>query len=222
MAVQSQRLSASVKGSDANMPRRKFLVLAFILLMIGAAFRFYHYHILQQYLLKGLIAISLLIFAGSLLVWRLKVRSLTYKDVLLSGVVLAILCGFTYESTAGNKRKNQKYLERVAGIVNRYTEKHHKTPEIVDEAVKPWDMLPNRGDADGNPYQYIRLSDRIFVIRSLGTNQKNDFGAGDDVHLNYLNGSSVSFDELTRWIKDSGTPEENEALGAYWPALQHH
>lgn len=138
------------------------------------------------------------------------------------GVVVAILCGFTYESAAGNKRKNQKYLERVAGIINRYTEEHHKTPESVDEAVKLWDTLPNRGDADGNPYQYIRLSDRSFVMRSLGANQKNDSGAGDDVYLNYLDGNSISFEELTRWIESNGTPEEKETLEAYWPALRRH
>ena len=203
------------------MPGRNSLLLALIMLMIGAALRL-HFYILQQYLLKLLIAISLLTLAVSLLMWLLRVRSLTYKDLLLGGVVVAILCGFTYESAADNKRKNRKYLERVAGIFKRYTEEHHNTPEFVDAAVKLWDMLPNRGDADGNPYQYIRVSDRIFVLRSLGANQKNDFGAGDDVHLNYLNGDSVRFEELTRWIEYNGTPEEKERLELYCPALQRH
>lgn len=53
------------------------------MLMIGAALRFYHYYILEQYLLKLLLVVSLLIFAGSLLMWFLKARSLTYKDLLL-------------------------------------------------------------------------------------------------------------------------------------------
>ena len=201
------------------MPKKATLILAVVLLAIGAALR-YHYFYLEQYALKLLIAISILIFACAVLIRMLRTRSLTYWDSLAYAVVVVILCGLTFESAAGNKRKNQKYLEKLAGIINRYSEKHDRLPDSVEEALAVWEILPNRGDADGNGFQYIRLGNRIFVMRSFGSNQKNDFGAADDVQLNYLNRTSVTFEQLSNWVRSEGTADEKELLALYFPALQ--
>lgn len=203
------------------MPKRATVVLACVLLSIGVVLRF-HYFYLEQYALKLLIAISILIFAGSVLIRLLRTRSLTYRDSLAYAVAVVILCGLTFESAAGNKRKNQKYLEKLAGIINRYSEKNDRLPDSVEEALEVWEMLPNRGDADGNGYQYIRLSDRIFFMRTLGANQKNDFGAADDVQLNYLNRTSVTFEQLSSWVRSEGTADEKELLALYFPARQRN
>jgi len=77
----------------------------------------------------------------------------------------------------------------------------------------------NRGDADGNSYTYLRISDRIYVMRTRGANRKNDSGTGDDVELNYLNGNSVSFEELSSWVESNGTPEEKFMLEYIRPPL---
>ena len=66
----------------------------------------------------------------------LRARLHTYKDSLAFALVVAILCGFSYESAAANKRKNEKYLSRLAGIVLRYTESNHRPPSSVDGAVE--------------------------------------------------------------------------------------
>ena len=72
----------------------------------------------------------------------------------------------TYESPASNKAKNEKYLERLAGIINRYAEANNRTPEIFDDALDTsGQMLPNRGDADGNPYSYLRIGNHAFVLK---------------------------------------------------------
>ena len=128
------------------------------------------------------------------------------------------MCLFTYESAASNKAKNTQYLERLAGIINRYTEANNRTSEIFNDALDAsWEMLPNRGDADGNSYSYLRIGDHALVLKTFGANQKNDFGAADDVLLNYLNGNIVTFEELSHWIERNGTPDEKMMLEAYWP-----
>ena len=198
------------------MPERSSIVIASILVIAGAALR-YHYFFTEQILLKLLIGFSIAALAYSILMSGRRIRK-TYKDSLVFAVVVALLCGFAYESAASNKRKNQKYFNRLAGILNRYIEKNHTTPGSVEEALaKSGEMLSNRGDADGNPYIYARLGDRSYVLRTMGKNVKNDFGAGDDVRLNYLNGSFVSFEQLSSWIKANGTPEEKEQLEACQP-----
>lgn len=195
------------------MPGRTTLVLALLVVVIGAALRFYHYYYLQQYLLKLLIGIAIVIFLCSMLLRLFKTRPQTYKDSLVWVVVIGILCCFTYESAASNKRKNQKYLENFAGLINRFSEKNGRPPTNVEEALKAAGQMPmNRGDADGNNYSYIRLSDRIYIMRTAGANQKNDAGGGDDVELNYLNGNSVSFEDLSTWIERNGTDEEKFML----------
>ena len=193
-------------------------MLALVMLVIGAMLR-YHYFIIEQYLLKLLIGISVLILVCSALMVLLKTSAQTYRDSLILAVAVVILCNLTYESAAGNRRKNQQHLERIAGIVNRYTQKHHTAPHTVDDALREsCERLPNRGDADGNPYAYLRIGERIFILRSLGANQKNDAGSGDDVQLNYVNGNRVSFEELVREVQSHGTAEE-KTLEAFWPAL---
>jgi hypothetical protein len=83
-------------------------------------------------------------------------------------------------------------------------------PHSFDEAyAASGEMLPNRGNADGNPYSYTRLSDRIYAFRTR-----------DDVELNYLNGNYVSSKELARWIEAQGTPEEKEMLERYRPLFR--
>lgn len=193
------------------------MVLAFVLLIIGATLRYYYYF-LAQYGLKLVIAISIAILASSVLMTLLRTRPHTYKDSLAFAMVVAILCSFSYESAAANKLKNEKYLSRLAGIVIRYSERNHRPPSSVDEAVEAGDMLPNRGDADGNSYQYLHLTERAFVIQSLGRNQRSDRGAEDDVRLSYVNGNLVSFEELSNWVQQSGTEEEKDRFAAYWPA----
>jgi hypothetical protein len=203
------------------MPGRTTLVLALILVLVGGVLRFYHYHVLEQYLLKLVIAISVAIFACSVVLSILKTRPQTYRDSIVYAIVVAILWGFTYESAASNRLKNQKYVERLSGIINRYVEKNHATPNSFDEALAAsGETLPNRGDADGGPYLYLRMSDRIYILRIFGPNRQNDFGSGDDIQVNYLNGNSVSFEQLSNWIETMGSPEEREKLEAYRSVLQ--
>ena len=136
---------------------------------------------------------------------------------MILALVTGALCLFTYESPASNKAKNEKYLERLAGIINRYAEANNRTPEIFDDALETsGQMLPNRGDADGNPYLYLPIGDHAFLLKTLGANQKNDSGAADDVQLNYLNGNPVTFEELSNWVEQNGTPEEKMIFEAYW------
>lgn len=202
------------------MPKTPTQVLALALFVTGLALRIYHYYFLQQYLLKLLIVVTVVIFLGSLVA---NFRSGTFLDPFILVLVAGILCCLTYESAASNRAKNQEYLERLARIINRYAEKNHRAPEIFDDALNgSWEMVPNRGDADGNNYSYLQIGDRAFVLKTLGANQKNDSGGGDDVQLNYLNGNSVTFEELSSWIEQHGTPDEKTALEAYWPALQRH
>lgn len=203
------------------MPERISIVIALVLIGVGVTLRFNYYFFLGQYMLILLIALSIVIFIFFLVSSLVKTRSQTYKDALVSAVVVAVLCGLTYESAASNKAKNQKYLQRLSSIVNRYIEKNHKVPDSFGEAfAASGEMLPNRGDADGNPLVYIRFSDRIYVMRSFGPNKKNDFGSGDDVVLNYLNGNYVSSKELSSWIEVNGTPEEKLMLEQGGPLFQ--
>lgn len=200
------------------MPKTPTQVLALALFVTGLALRIYHYYFLQQYLLKLLIVVTVVIFVRSLVA---NLSSRTFLDPFILVLVAGILCCLTYESAASNKAKNQEYLERLARIINRYTEKNHRAPGIFDDALgASWEMVPNRGDADGNNYSYLQIGDRAFVLKTLGANQKNDSGADDDVQLNYLNGNSVTLEELSNWIEQNGTPDEKMALEAYWPALR--
>jgi hypothetical protein len=200
------------------MPERRTIVIALILVIAGAALR-YRYFYLEQIGLKLLIGLSIVVFVYSVIMSGRKLRK-TYKDSLIFAVAVAILCGVAYESAASNKRKNQKYFDRLSGIISRYLEKSHTLPNNVEEALaQSGETLPNRGDADGNPYTYLRLSDRSYILRTLGKDGKNDFGAGDDVQINYLNGNFVTFEELASRIKADGTPEENEKLEAYGSAF---
>lgn len=202
------------------MPKTPTQVLALALLVTGLALRIYHYYFLQQYLLKLLIVATIVIFVGSLVA---NFRSGTFLDPFILVLVAGILCCLTYESAASNKAKNQEYLERLARIINRYTEKNHRAPEIFDDALEAsWQMLPNRGDADGNNYSYLQIGDRAFVLKTLGANQKNDSGAADDVQVNYLNGNSVTFEELSNWIEQHGTPDEKFMFDALFKAQRSH
>ncbi len=195
------------------MPERRSIVIALVLIVSGAAIRFYYYFFLGKLMLKAVIALSIVIFVTFLVLSLMERRSQTYKDLLVFAVVVAVLCGLAYESPASNKLKNQKYLLRLSSIVNRYIEKNHATPNSVDQALEgSGEKLPNRGDADGNPYIYIRFSDRIYLLRSFGSNEKDDFGSADDVELNYLNGNYVSSKELSSWIEAQGTPKEKMML----------
>ncbi len=203
------------------MPERSTIVMALILVISGAALRFYYYFVLGQYMLKLLIAVSIVIFVTFVVQGLLKRRPQTYKHVAAFAAVVAILFGLTYESAASNRSKNQKYLQRLSSIFNRYIEKNHTTPDSFEEALAgSAETLPNRGDADGNPFVYIRFSDRIYLLRSLGSNRKNDFGSGDDVVLNYFDGNYVSSKELSSWIESKGTPEEKEMLEVYRPIFR--
>ena len=196
-------------------------MIAAVLIIAGAALR-YHYFFLEQILLNLLIAFSVAVLLFWVLMSGPKRIRQTYKDSLIYAVVVAVLCGFTYESAASNKHKNQKYFEKLARIISAHIEKHHTAPESVEDALaSSYETLPNRGDADGNPYIYLRLSDRIFILRTLGRNGKNDSGHHDDVRMNYLNGTSVSFAQLSSWIDVNGTPEEKEMLEVYLPVLRH-
>lgn len=171
--------------------------------------------------MKLLIAVSIVIFVTFVVLSLVERRSRTYKALLVLAIVVAVLCGLAYESAASNRTKNQKYLLRLSSIVNRYIEENHSTPASFDEAhACSGEMLPNRGDADGNPFVYIRLSDRIYLLRSYGSNRKDDFGSGDDVVLNYLQGNYVSSKELSSWIESNGTPEEKLKLELCQPLFQ--
>lgn len=203
------------------MPRTSTIVSALLLVVIGAALRFYQYFVIEQVLLKILIATVLGLFVYSLLMSSVKKTSQNYKGLLLYALVIAILCSFCYESATSNRLKNQKYVERLSGIINRYMDRHNKTPTTFDEALaESSEVLPNRGDADGNPYFYRRLSDRIYILQALGPNGKNDFGLGDDIQINYVKGNSVSLEQLLVWIDSMGTPEEKENLAANRSFLQ--
>ena len=203
------------------MPRRTTLVLALSLITLGAGLRFYHFYVLEQYLLKLVIASSLAIFACSVAMSIFRVRSQTYKDSLVYAVLVTILCGFAYESAASNRIKNQRYVWRLSGIINSYVQKNNQTPKSFEEALAAsGETLPNRGDADGNPYAYIRLSDRIYILRLFGPNRKNDFGSSDDIQVNYVNGQPVSLEQLFSYIQSMGTPEEKETLQTYHTVLQ--
>lgn len=189
-----------------------------MLVIGGAVLRFYHYYVVEQYLLKLVIAISITLFVASLV---LRSRSDTYRNSAIFAVVIVILCLFTYESAASNRRKNEKYAERLSVIINRYYEKNRVTPEGFDHALAAsQETMPNRGDADGNPYLYLRLGDHIYILRMFGPNQRNDFGSGDDIQINYLKGNRVSFEELSNWIQTSGTVEERETFAGYRPVLR--
>ena len=195
------------------MPERRSIVIALVLVISGAAIRFYYYFFLGQLLLKALIALSIVIFVTFVLLSLVERKSQTYKDLLLFAVVVAVLFGLARESVASNKLKNERYLLRLSSIVNRYIEKNHSIPDSSDKAFRDsGEMLPNRGDADGNSYIYIRFSDRIYLLRSFGPNRKNDYGSVDDVVLNYLNGNYVSSKALSNWIESQGTPEEKQVL----------
>ena len=156
------------------------------------------------------IAVSIVIFACLFIQSLMKTSSGTYKDSLAFAITVAILFGLAYESDASNKAKNQKYVERLSAIVNRYIEKNQTTPDSFGEALEAsGEMLPNRGDADGNSLAYVRLSDRIYVLRTVGRNPKDD---RDDIELIYLNGNYVTFEDLSNWIESKGTPEEKVKL----------
>ena len=194
------------------MPERT-IVIAVVLLSVGAALRFNYYFVLGQFLMKLLIGLSIVIFITFIVLSLVERRSRTYKEALVFAAVVALLFGLAYESAASNKSKNQKYLQRLSVIVNRYIEKNHKVPETFGKALDgSGELLPNRGDADGNSLMYIRFSDRIYLLRSFGSNRKNEFGSGDDAVVNYLNGNYVSSKELTSWIESNGTPEEKMML----------
>jgi len=203
------------------MPRKSTIIVGLVLLILGVGLRFREYFVLEQIALKLLIAVSLVIFIYLLLISSRKKIFLNYKDLLYYAVVLAILCGFSYESPTSNKLKNQKYTERLSGIINGYIQRHNRTPLTFDEALADsGEVLPNRGDADGNPYFYIRISNRIYILRTLGPKGQNDFGRADDVQISHVAGHSVSFDELSVWIDSQGTPEEREALENHRSFLQ--
>lgn len=203
------------------MPERRTIVIALVLITAGATLRFRYYFPLGQYMLILLIALSIVILVTFMVLSLDERRSRTYKEMLVFAVVVAVLCGLAYESAVGNKSRNQKYLQRLSLIVNRYIEKNHRVPNSFDEAfAASGEKLPNRGDADGNPLVYIRFSDRIYVMRSFGPNRKNDMGSADDVVLNYLNGNYVSSKEISGWIEVNGTPEEKYMLDQCRPYFQ--
>lgn len=200
------------------MSGRTTIVVALGLVIGGAILRFYHYYVIEQYLLKLVIAISIVLLAGSLI---LRSKSEGYKNPVIFAVVVVMLCVFAYESPASNRLKNQKYAERLSGVINRYYEKNHITPSSFDEALAvSGETMQNRGDADGNPFLYLRMSNRIYILRIFGPNRQNDFGSGDDIQLNYVNGNPMSFERLLNWIETSGTQEEREALEVYGPVLR--
>ena len=201
------------------MPTRRALTIASVLILAGGALR-YRYYYLDQILLQLLIAFSLAVFLFWVLMNGPKRICETYKDSLLYAVVVVMLFSFAHESAAANKRKNQKYFERLSGIVNAYIERNHTTPESVEEALAmSGETLPHRGDADGNPYVYLSLCDRCYILRTLGKNEMNDSGSQDDVQMNYLNGNWVSIEELSSWIETNGTPDEKEKFAAYFSAF---
>jgi len=203
------------------MPERRTIVIALVLITAGATLRFRYYFLLGQYMLILLIALSIVILVTFMVLSLDERRSRTYKEMLVFAVVVAVLCGLAYESAVGNKSRNQKYLQRLSLIVNRYIEKNRKVPNNFEEALAgSGERLPNRGDADGNPLVYIRFSDRIYVMRSFGPNRKNDMGSADDVVLNYLNGNYVSSKEISGWIEVNGTPEEKYMLDQCRPYFQ--
>ena len=164
------------------------------------------------------IAVSIVIVACSVIQSLMKTGPDTYKDSLALAVTVAILFGLAYESDASNKAKNQKYVERLSAIVNRYIEKNQTTPDHFGEALEgSGEILPNRGDADGNSLAYVRLGDRIYVLRTVGRNPKDD---RDDVQVIYLNGNYVRFEDLSKWIESEGTPEEKWRLEQLGPWLR--
>jgi hypothetical protein len=197
------------------MPRKSTIVLALVLVIVGAVLRLREYFVIEQMLLKLLITLALAIFVYHVLTGALKKSLQNYKDLLFYMVVIAILCGFSYEPPTSNRLKNLVYIEKLSGIIHGYIQRHNKTPTTFDEALADSDeVLPNRGDADGNPFFYIRLSDRVYVLRTFGPNGKNNFGLADDIQINYVKNKSVSFEELLVSIDSMGTPEEKDKLAA--------
>ena len=200
------------------MPRRNTIVTALVLITGGTTLRFHYYYFLGQYLMIVLIAVSIVILACSVLQSLIKTGPDTYKDSLALAVTVAILFGLACESDASNKAKNEKYVERLSAIVDRYIEENQAAPDSFGEALEAsGEMLPNRGDADGNSLVYVRLGDRIYVLRTVGRNQKDD---RDDVQVIYLNGNYVSFEDLSKWIESEGTPEEKWRLEQLGPWLR--
>jgi hypothetical protein len=84
------------------------------------------------------------------------IGSRDYTDSFIFGLLVGVLCCLTYESAASYKAKNHEYLQRVAGIINRYIEKNHRAPQGIEEGLDALrEMLPHRDDADGNSLTYI-------------------------------------------------------------------
>lgn len=125
------------------MPTRRALIIAAVLIIVGAALRS-HYFFLEQIVLKMLIAFSLAVLAFSVLMSRWKTLHQSYKDSLTYAVVVAILCGFAYESAASNKHKNQQYFARLARIVNAHTNPGQGWEERLWLPRRCADELPER------------------------------------------------------------------------------
>jgi hypothetical protein len=84
------------------------------------------------------------------------------------GATILALLVLGLETQTANREKNNEYLERLARIVIAYEQANGAVPESFDTALEASaEVLPNRGDADGNPIRYARRGDHAFSVRSL-------------------------------------------------------
>ena len=106
-------------------------------------------------------------------------------------------------SKTNSKNSNEEYLKSLAGIIIECQAAKGRLPESIDEALQETHkMLKHRGDVNGYTIFYYRMDDSAFFIRSVGINQSDDKGMGDDVQVNLINGKYVSRDALIQYTKE--------------------
>jgi len=131
------------------------------------------YYLTQQGLL---ILLEILLGMGAVVTLLASAGSRTRRR---SRLVTAACCAAAFgavllmarESPAENRRKNGRYLERLAAIAGAYTVRHGEVPPVFGEAIdeefrRAGTILPNRGDADGHKLSYRRLDAHAFALAS--------------------------------------------------------
>ncbi|KAF3885980.1 MULTISPECIES: hypothetical protein [Nostocales] len=90
-------------------------------------------------------------------------------------------------STNEQRFQNCSYLkEKLGKIVLDFQKKHDRIPSSFEEAHKDTQViLPNRGDAFGNPLIYRKTGEKSFYFLSYGVNGKLENGQGDDLKVTY-------------------------------------
>ena len=112
---------------------------------------------------------------------------------------------------------NRTYLNNIAAIVWRAAGVSGKVPASLEDALTvSGTVLSHRGDAYGHHLSYFRIDDRAFFLHSVGKNDKDEYGLGDDLQLCYLNGAEVAREKFIKYIK-SNHPMEWDAYSGILP-----